>query len=210
MATQPHHTALDDLFGMATGVLLATVGLALLESADAVTGGTAGISLLLAQATGISLGVVLMVVTVPFLLLAVATKGVAFTLRTAAAVGAVSALTYLQPLVVDAGASSPVFAVACGNLLVGVGILVLFRHGSSLGGLNVVVLVLQERLGVSAGKVQMALDVLIVAVSLTVAPPERVALSAAGVVVLNLVLAVNHRTDRYVGTSGTRRRVPAA
>ncbi|MDO9380174.1 MAG: YitT family protein [Nocardioidaceae bacterium] len=209
MTAQPHHSRLDDLFGLTTGVLLATVGLVLLDSADAVTGGTAGISLLVAHATGLSLGPVLMAVTLPFLVLALATKGVAFTVRTALCVGAVSALAALHPLAVDAGASVPAFSVVCGNLLIGVGILVLFRHGSSLGGLNVVVLLVQERVGVSAGRVQMAFDVVIVAVSLTVLPLDRVLLSVAGVVVLNLVLAVNHRTDRYVATPRPRRRADA-
>ena len=69
---------------------------------------------------------------------------------------------------------------------------------SSLGGLNVLVLYLQERLGWRAGKVQMVIDSLIVLGAFWVADWERVALSVLGAVVLNLTLAINHRPGRYM------------
>lgn len=76
--------------------------------------------------------------------------------------------------------------------------LMLFGHRASLGGFNVLVLYLQERFGWRAGKVQMALDSLIVLGGLVVADVPRVALSVLGAVVLNLTLAVNHRPGRYL------------
>jgi uncharacterized membrane-anchored protein YitT (DUF2179 family) len=91
------------------------------------------------------------------------------------------------------------YAVGVGNLLAGVGMLILFRHKSSLGGLNTVALLTQERFGWRAGYVQLALDATIIVASLTIVSPAVVALSAAGAVVLNLVLALNHRPGRYLG-----------
>ena len=76
--------------------------------------------------------------------------------------------------------------------------LILFRHRASLGGLNVLVLYLQERFGWRAGKVQMAMDSVIVLGALWIADPSRVGWSVLGAVVLNLVLAVNHRPGRYM------------
>ena len=76
--------------------------------------------------------------------------------------------------------------------------LILFRHRASLGGLNVLVLYLQERLGWRAGKVQMAMDSLIVLGALWVTDEQRVALSVLGAVVLNLTLTINHRPGRYM------------
>ena len=89
-------------------------------------------------------------------------------------------------------------AAILGGLLCGTGMLILFRHRASLGGLNVLVLYLQERFGWRAGKVQMVLDSLIVLGGLVVADVPRVALSVLGAVVLNLTLAVNHRPGRYL------------
>jgi uncharacterized membrane-anchored protein YitT (DUF2179 family) len=82
---------------------------------------------------------------------------------------------------------------------VGVGLLILFRHGASLGGINILALILQEKVGWRAGYVQMVIDVAIVLFSLTVVSPWVVLVSAAGAVVLNLVLALNHKQGRYLG-----------
>jgi uncharacterized membrane-anchored protein YitT (DUF2179 family) len=75
----------------------------------------------------------------------------------------------------------------------------LFRHKASLGGLNILVLVVQERHGWRAGKVQMAIDCLIVLAAFTLVEPRLIAISVLGAVALNLVVAVNHRPGRYLG-----------
>jgi uncharacterized membrane-anchored protein YitT (DUF2179 family) len=144
-------------------------------------------------------GVVFFLVNVPFFALALWKKGLDFTVRTALAVGLVGVFSSLHPTVVDLQGLNPVYAVIVGNLMAGVGLLILFRHKASLGGFNILALILQERLGWRAGYVQMALDVTVVTVALTVVTPLGVLLSAAGAVVLNLVLALNHRPGRYQG-----------
>jgi uncharacterized membrane-anchored protein YitT (DUF2179 family) len=82
--------------------------------------------------------------------------------------------------------------------LVGLGLLVIFRHGASLGGFNVLALLLQERLNFRAGYVQMGLDVSVILLALFVVAPATVLLSAVGAVVLNIILAFNHRPGRYL------------
>ena len=52
-----------------------------------------------------------------------------------------------------------------------------------------------------AGAVQMGIDAIIVLGAIFVVTPDKVALSVLGAVMLNLVLALNHRSDRYVGVS---------
>ena len=86
-----------------------------------------------------------------------------------------------------------------GDAIEGFGLLMLIRHRSSLGGLGVLAIWLQQRRGWSAGKVQMAADCAIVAAAFTIMDPFRVALSIVGAVVLNLVLTFNHRPGRYMG-----------
>ena len=91
-----------------------------------------------------------------------------------------------------------VLAAVLGGLLCGVGMLILFRHGASLGGLNVLVLRLHDRFGWSTGKVQLALDALIVLGGGWFAGDlHRLALSVLAVATLNLVLVWNHRQGRY-------------
>jgi uncharacterized membrane-anchored protein YitT (DUF2179 family) len=93
----------------------------------------------------------------------------------------------------------PVYAGVMGGFLIGAGLLMLFRHKASLGGINILVLYLQERRGWRAGKVQMAIDSLIVLAAFAIVEPWQVAVSVLGAVALNLVVAVNHRPGRYLG-----------
>ena len=86
-----------------------------------------------------------------------------------------------------------------GGIITGTGFLVLFRHRSSLGGVGIVALYLQDRYGWRAGKVQMAVDCCIVLLALWTVEPLRVAYSIVGAVALNLVLAINHKPGRYLG-----------
>jgi uncharacterized membrane-anchored protein YitT (DUF2179 family) len=197
--TAPPHRPADDVAGVLIGTFLASFGIFLLEGAGAVTGGTAGLALLLVHATPLPFAVLYGLVTVPFLVLATARLGAAFAVRTAVSVALVSVLSLLHPKAVSLADLSPVYGTVVGNLAVGIGLLVLFRHRTSLGGYNVVALLAQERRGWRAGWVQLLLDGLTVALGVLVAPLPIVLLSVAGAVVLNLVLAMNHRPGRYSG-----------
>lgn len=194
------HSVAEDVFGILSGAFVASLGLDLLHSVNAVTGGTAGLSLLLGYATGVPFGLLFFLVNVPFFALAVRVKGWQFTLRSVAAVALASALASVHPFTRLAVPIEPVYAVLTGNLLAGIGLLILFRHRASLGGFNVLALTLHERLGWSAGYVQMALDVAVVLLAFTVVEPSRVLLSAAGAVLLSVVLVLNHKPGRYLGT----------
>jgi uncharacterized membrane-anchored protein YitT (DUF2179 family) len=193
------HSLLENLVGLATGVFLASLGVFLIHSAHAVTGGTAGLSLLLSYATGVPFEWLFIIVNLPFFALAVWKKGVRFTVTSLACVAAVSALTPLHGEVLHLTDFNRVYGVAVGNLLTGIGLLILFRHGSSLGGFNIVALLAQERLRLRAGYVQMFLDLCVVVGALFAVDVTAMALSALGVVVLNIVLAFNHRPGRYMG-----------
>lgn len=193
------HSVVEDVLGILTGAFAASLGLFLLKSSGAVTGGTAGLALLLSYSLPVSFGVIFMAVNAPFFALAVWKKGWNFALRTGTAIGLVSGMSGLHPWALGALHLDPVYGVLAGNLLAGVGLLILFRHQSSLGGFNILALLLQEKLKWRAGYVQMVLDVAIVLAALAVVAPLMVLLSAAGAVLLNFILALNHRPGRYLG-----------
>jgi uncharacterized membrane-anchored protein YitT (DUF2179 family) len=197
-AAAVRHRPYEDLQALATGTLFVALGVVMFNQAGLLTGGTVGLALLAHYATGIDFGPVYFLVNLPFYALAWMRMGAAFTLKTFAAVGLLSLMAYLLPLGLAFSHLSPVLAAVLGGLLCGTGMLILFRHRASLGGLNTLVLYLQERLGWRAGKVQMLLDGLIVLAALFVADLPRVALSVLGAVVLNLTLAINHRPGRYL------------
>lgn len=194
----PRHSPAEDLAGLLTGAFVASVGLFVLDAGGVVTGGTAGLALLLAHAVPIPFGPLFLLLSLPFVALAITRKGWRFTLRSAVALAAVAAFTLLHPVAVRVEHLDQAYAALAGNLAAGIGILIVFRHGASLGGFNVVALICQERRGWRAGYVQLALDTAVVASFLAVGDAGQVLLSAAGAVVLNLVLAMNHRPGRYL------------
>ena len=192
------HRPHEDVQALLTGTLFVALGVIMFNQAGLLTGGTVGMALLAHYATGIDFAPAYFLVNLPFYVLAWMRMGAAFTVKTFVAVALLSLLAQLLPLGLAFKHLSPVLAAILGGLLCGAGMLMLFRHRASLGGLNVLVLYLQERLGWRAGKVQMLLDSLIVLGGLVVADVPRVALSVLGAVVLNLTLAINHRPGRYL------------
>lgn len=194
--TIPHSPA-EDLFGVLIGTFLASLGLYVLQQSEAVTGGTAGLALLLTYATSLNFSTLFLLVNLPFFALAIWKKGWTFTLKTVAAVAIVSGYALLHGPMLNLPELNPLYGVPAGNVLVGMGLLAVFRHGASLGGFNIVALVAQERLGWRAGYVQMSLDVVVILMALVVVSPLNVLFSALGAVLLNLILALNHRPERY-------------
>jgi len=192
------HTLLEDALGYVTSIVVTSLGLYLIQSVGAVTGGTAGLSLLVSYWTRLPFEVLFVLVNLPFFGLALSKKGIGFTLRSLGCVIAVSAMTRVHADLLPLDGLDTVYGVVAGNLLVGLGLLVIFRHGASLGGFNVLALLLQERLNLRAGYVQMGLDVSVILLALFVVSPATVLLSALGAVVLNIILAFNHRPGRYL------------
>lgn len=192
------HSRVEDLLGLVTGVVVAALGLFLVKSAGAVTGGTAGLALAVSYATPVSFEVLFVLVNLPFFALAVWKKGWRFTLRSLACVVAAALLTRVQSDLLGPLDINVLYGVVAGNLLAGVGLLALFRHGSSMGGFNIFALVVAERTGLRAGYVQMGLDVAVVTSSFFLVSPLMAALSVLGAAILDVVLALNHRPGRYL------------
>lgn len=193
----PPHRWYEDALALVAGTLFVAFGLALFQRAGLLTGGTAGIALLAHYASGWPFGALFFAINLPFYALAWKRMGPQFTVKTFAAVSLLALLTTALPRWASIGAVDPWFAALGGGLLMGTGFLVLFRHKASLGGLNVLVLYLQQRFGWRAGWVQMGIDGLIVCAAFAWVAPSRVALSVLGAVAMNVVLALNHRPGRY-------------
>ena len=193
------HPVPEDILGLLTGTFAASLGLHLLQASGAVTGGTAGVALLLDYATALPFWALFAIVNLPFAVLALWKKGIDFTVRTVVSIGLVSAFSVLHNVAFPIPRIDPVYGTFAGNLLIGIALLILFRHRASLGGITIIALIVQERWGFRAGWVQMVFDVTIIVAALWVVPWQLVLLSAAGAVLLSLVLALNHRPGRYVG-----------
>lgn len=193
------HTPFEDVQGVLTGCLFAALALVMFRESTLLTGGTTGLSFLLHYLNGWSLGATLFVLNLPFYLFGLRVLGRAFTIKTFCAVGVLAVYTETLPLLVSFDRLDPVFSSIMAGLLAGTGILILIRHGASLGGVTILALYLQKRRGWRAGVVQMACDCAILSLGLLVVSVDKVALSVLAAAAVNFVIAVNHRPDRYFG-----------
>jgi uncharacterized membrane-anchored protein YitT (DUF2179 family) len=193
------HTLFEDAQALVTATLFIALGVGMYGHAGLLTGGTAGIAFLVHYTTGWRFGPVFFVINLPFAWFAVRTLGWRFTIKSFIAVALLSVFTELLPFGIRFGWLQPLYASIMGGFLIGVGLLMLFRHQASLGGVNVLVLWLQQRFGWRAGAVQMGIDCVIVVAALAIVDPLSVATSVIGAIALNLVVAINHKPGRYLG-----------
>lgn len=198
---QVPHRAYEDLMAMLLGTLMVALGVHLYSEAMLLTGSTAGMAFLVQYASGWRFGTVFFLINLPFYWLAIRRMGWNFTLRTFVAIALVSLFSELTSRWIHIAGLAPAYAALMGGSLIGIGMLVLFRHRTSLGGINILALYLQERRGWRAGYVQLAVDGVILLVACSMLPLDKVALSVLGALSLNLIVALNHKPGRYMGVS---------
>ena len=199
-AAQPErHSAYEDLITILVGTLFVALGVVIYTKAVLLAGSTAGLALLLQYATGVGFWWLFFAINLPFYILAVKKLGWAFTLRTFAAVTLVSIFTRFTSELISFSHLNPLYAAVIGGALSGTGLLILFRHRTGLGGINVLAIYLQDHFGLRAGYFQLAVDLAILSAAFFVIPLDRLALSVLGAVVVNMTLAINHRPGRYLG-----------
>ncbi|WP_416261114.1 YitT family protein [Gibbsiella quercinecans] len=192
------HSWLEDVLAIVIGTLMVSFGIILLRQVGALTGGTAGMAFLISYLTPLSFGMVFFLLNLPFYWLAIRRMGWAFTVKTFCSVALVSIFSDLHPYFIHFDRLQPFYATVFGSVIMGLGFIVLFRHKASLGGVNILALYLQDKYGLRAGKLQMGVDVVIVLASLFVVSIPMLIASILGALVLNLIIAMNHRPGRYV------------
>lgn len=192
------HRLYEDVLALLLGTMVVSLGVTLYSESVLVTGSTAGAALLIEHATGLSFGVIFFLINLPFYWLAFKRMGMAFTVKTFIAVALVSGFSKLTPMLVDFQMLNPIYAAIAGGALMGIGLLMLFRHRAGLGGVNILALYLQENFNIRAGYFQLAVDMVILICAFLTLPFDKVLLSILGAVVLNLIIALNHRPGRYL------------
>lgn len=191
------HRWFEDAMALLMGTSMVSFGVLFLNHTGLITGGTAGLSLFLHYKFGIEFGIIFFLINLPFYYLAIRRMGWLFTAKTFAAVFLVSTFSSLHGQFIDIQQLNPVYAAVFGGFLFGVGFIILFRHKASLGGFNILGLYLQDRFGIKAGWFMMGVDVTIMIISLSVVSPYLLGLSIICGLILNLIIALNHRNDRY-------------
>lgn len=199
---EPHHsinhTLAEDAQAFALGTTMCSLGLLILTNLGLITGQTAGLAVLLSYLTGMKFGVLFFLVNIPFYILAYMRMGLRFTIKTFIAVALLSVIADQLPNFVQFSEIDPLVGTLIMAGVTGLGLMVLFRHGASLGGIGVLALYLQDKTGFRAGHTQLIFDACLFAVAFFVLPLPMVLYSLLGAVIVNLIIATNHHKDRYV------------
>ncbi|GAA0530980.1 YitT family protein [Chitinophaga japonensis] len=154
----------QDVVLITIGVLLAAVGLkCFLLPNGFLDGGVTGISLLINRLTGISISLLLVVINIPFILLAYKQLSLGFTLKALAAiVGLAAALVFIKMPVVT---NDKLLIAIFGGFFLGAGIGMSVRGGAVLDGTEVLALFINRKTVLSVGEVIMYFNILIFGVA---------------------------------------------
>ncbi|MCP1574946.1 YitT family protein [Herbaspirillum rubrisubalbicans] len=197
-ATTVRHNWIDNLQGQLFGVVMIAFGMSMLHSLGLIIGQVAGVAFLVTYVTGMSFGMAFTLINLPFYLLAALRMGAAFTWRTLAAVTAVSVLTNIAGNYISYRHLDPIVGAVLAGLCVGIGLIGLFRHQASCGGMSILASYVQERTGFKAGWLLMGFDLVLFATAALFLPAERVLYSLVGAITMNLFVAWNHRYEWYI------------
>ncbi|CUB04403.1 YitT family protein [Marinomonas fungiae] len=185
------------------GCMLVALGLHLLNSVGLLISGTAGIGMILLKLTSLTFGQLFFVLNIPFYILAWRALGKGFALRTFAAVSLLSLLSeifrhYIQ---IDI---HPIASAILGGMLVGFGLIILFRHNASLGGLNILAIYLERRFNIHASKTTLVADLAVLAAALLVLDAWSLLYSLLAFLLLSSVVGRYHRPPKWAQTSETK------
>jgi uncharacterized membrane-anchored protein YitT (DUF2179 family) len=195
------HPIFEDLFALISASGLISLGIFFLEKASLLSGGTAGLALVVTYLADYSFGQVFFFLNLPFYILAWFYIGPRFTFNTLISVTIISlCVDHLDQVVVIRFLEPPytaAYAAVIAGLLTGVGMLILFRHNSSLGGVGILAVFLNKKLNLPTGAVLLFGDFLVLGASLFVLDPYHVMLSVLSAGFVSLVLMMNHKPYRY-------------
>jgi uncharacterized membrane-anchored protein YitT (DUF2179 family) len=193
------HSPAEDIYALVVGCILLSLGLSLLDAAGLVTGGIAGIALLVSYVVPLPAGLLFTLINIPFFAFAWRAMGPGFMLKTVAVNIGIALLALATRASLSMHVIQPAFAAIVGGTVIGMGILALARHGAGVGGTGVVTLWLHKHRGINAGLAQIGFDCVILAISLTVLDWTRLGWSALSAAAISGVLIAWHRPGRYTG-----------
>ncbi|TKB44269.1 YitT family protein [Thalassotalea mangrovi] len=196
-APKKNHSLIEDFLAYVCGGLMIAMGVLLFEKVGIITGGAAGMALILSKVSPFSFGMSFFLINLPFYALAWMKMGARFTINSFFSVALVSVLSDYLHLFVEVNSIDPLFASVMGGFLIAMGVLAFFRHRSSVGGVGIMAVFLQERYGIRAGKFQMGVDLSILVTAFFIMPVNLIFLSIVGAIVVNLLLTLNHKPGRY-------------
>ena len=162
------------------GAAITAYGLeAVLIPNSVIDGGVTGISIMAAKLTGLSLGIFLFILNIPFVYLGYKQVGKSFAILSTIGIAALSIgailMHHIEPILSQ---QDPLLVVASGGILLGVGIGIVLRNGGALDGSEVLAVLVSRKVPFSVGDIILAINVFIFAIAAFVYDLESALYSA--------------------------------
>lgn len=181
------------------GCTLVAFGLHLLTSVGLLISGTAGMGMILLQLTSLTFGQLFFLLNLPFYILAWRALGKSFALRTFVAVSLLSVLSEVFRQFIQIQIH-PLISAIVGGMLIGFGLIILFRHNASLGGLNILAVYLERRFKIHASRTTLIADIGILIAALFVLNGAQLMYSLVAFILLSSVVGRYHRPPKWAQT----------
>ena len=149
------------VFLISVGLLLTSIGIKILSLYDLTFGGTAGIASILTFATEHSWGFWFFIVNLPFFIISLQKLGKWFTIYSLLSITAISILKESLYFISITGLPSFVASILAG-FFIGIGVTFVLNNGSSLGGIHILALYLDQKLKINRGITIFISDFLII------------------------------------------------
>lgn len=155
---------MDKLIKVFLGCLVTSIGVIILRHSYVVTGGTAGLSLMISYFLNMQFASIFFAINIPFYIFSFVKMGWNFTLSTLAAVTTLSLMTGVDKWLPSFSIPTLIGA-AFGGLIIGFGLSIIAINGASLGGTNMLAIFLQKRYNINPGITNFILDFVVVILS---------------------------------------------
>ncbi len=123
-------------------------------------GGIVGISIIVNNLTGVSLGLLTFLINIPFILFGARKLGKQFVIKSSAAILVFSAALEIFAPFVNV-TEEPLLAVCFGGVILGIGVGLVIKFGGCLDGTEAVAILINKRFSVSVGRMVLIFNIFI-------------------------------------------------
>jgi uncharacterized membrane-anchored protein YitT (DUF2179 family) len=155
---------INEYLQMAFGVLMASIGLkAFLLPNGFLDGGVTGIAILISEMTGVDISILLIIISIPFLVLAWRTLSARIAIKSSVSIVALAFIIHYENF--ESITDDKLLIAIFGGLFLGAGIGVSIKNGAVLDGSEVLGVYLHDRFGISIGTIILGFNVLLFGVT---------------------------------------------
>ena len=161
------------LFFITVGAVIAAFALEeFLVPFTILDGGVVGISMIISQLSGLPLGVLTIVLNIPFMIVGYKRLGIRFLIK---AIYAMIMFSVFLGVFEDMKAvtEQEILVVVFGGVLLGVGVGLILRHGGCLDGTEIVAMLLSHKMEFSVGQIVLFFNIIIYGVAGFLFGPDR-------------------------------------